>query len=425
MILRKSVTLKEKEKERMMTKILLCGASLSGNADGRAILDTVVEGILERVPNAEFTILCKYPKDDIPLCQKFGYKAYAWTTVQQILWCIPFYFFGRLLPMNPQKLPMPKALRSYFQHDIMVDLTGISFCDDRPFSSLLINTLWFLPALISKIPTVKIANSMGPFRKSYVRRGAELVLPTVDVLIARGDISYRLTREVFPAKQIYNLPDVAFCLTPCREERIEEILRTHGLSEKKYAVLGPSYVVNGLAGQERNLSVFAAAAEVIGEQTSLSLLLVPHSRAHSKTMGVDSTSDDVNVCRALQKYLAEKGIQADVLDEILDAHELKGVIGKAELVIASRYHLLIASVSSCVPSMALGWSHKYEEMFHLFDCETWVITHEQFEQELVRKKTTDFCGSIKEIKARLTERMPKVCSLSHKNIELICERLEG
>ncbi len=410
-----------------MTKILISGASLSGNADGRALLDTIAEGIRAGIPDASFTVLCKYPKDDLPLCEKFGYGAYSFTTVQQLLHCVPFYVFGklwRLLGLNPARLPMSKAIRSYFEHDVMVDLTGISFCDDRSFTGLIINTLWFLPALVSGVDTVKTACSMGPFRKWYVRFAARRVLPSVKALVARGDTSAELTRAFLPGRHIHNLPDVAFCLTPCSSARKDEILRAHGLEGQKYAVIGPSYVVDGLAGHELNMAVFTAAALAVKERTGLKLLLVPHSRAHSAALGVDSASDDANVCRALAARLAARGVEAEVLDEILDAHELKGVIGGAEFAIASRYHLLIASVSSGVPSLALGWSHKYEDMFRLFGLEKWAVKYGEFSEALAKEKTLSFLENIRGIKAALDAGLPGVCAQSRKNSALICELLK-
>jgi polysaccharide pyruvyl transferase WcaK-like protein len=45
------------------------------------------------------------------------------------------------------------------------------------------------------------------------------------------------------------------------------------------------------------------------------------------------------------------------------ALELKGVIGRARFVFGSRFHGLVSALSQGVPSVALGWSHKYGELF--------------------------------------------------------------
>ena len=49
--------------------------------------------------------------------------------------------------------------------------------------------------------------------------------------------------------------------------------------------------------------------------------------------------------------------------------ELKGIISTFHLFVASRYHSLVASMSSCVPSIAIGWNHKYSGLFEEFGVE--------------------------------------------------------
>ena len=42
--------------------------------------------------------------------------------------------------------------------------------------------------------------------------------------------------------------------------------------------------------------------------------------------------------------------------------ELKGVLGKAVLVVGSRFHALVGALSQGIPVIATSWSHKYEEL---------------------------------------------------------------
>lgn len=408
-----------------MKNVLIVGASLSGNADGLAMFDTFLEDMQEQMSHINYTVLCKYPKDDVPRCKKRGMRAYSFTTVYQAVVGIPFFFVGMILKkigLKPLIKMMPDSVRAYFNNDVMVDLTGISFSDDRPISSLIINTLWFLPAKVSGIPTIKIANTMGPFNKWYVRRVGRWVLKDVTVLIARGDISYNLTKELLPQRKIYNLPDIAFGLKPAKSDEIKKILDRYSIEVGNYVVIGPSYVVNGLAGQERNMKTYVVAVqEILKRFPTVKILLVPHSRAHSATIGVDSSSDDYTVCQKLQSELVKKGIDSDIIKERLDAHVLKGIIGNSMFVVGSRYHLLIAGLSSGVPCLAFGWNHKYEEAFDMFDCGEYVIRYEQFEDKTIKEKVTHFMNNISEIERIIKERLPKVQMQAKNNAKLVCE----
>jgi polysaccharide pyruvyl transferase WcaK-like protein len=74
-----------------------------------------------------------------------------------------------------------------------------------------------------------------------------------------------------------------------------------------------------------------------------------------------------------------------------DPRELKAVLGHATLVIGSRFHALVGSLSQGVPCIGVGWSHKYAELFKDFDVAHLLVT------EVEDTKTMD------ELIASLTE----------------------
>jgi polysaccharide pyruvyl transferase WcaK-like protein len=92
-------------------------------------------------------------------------------------------------------------------------------------------------------------------------------------------------------------------------------------------------------------------------------------------------SNDILIARNLQKRFGEKVLLIQESNPII----LKGILGSSLIVIGSRYHALVGSLSQCVPTLGTSWSHKYQMLFEDYDCvenlislvdETDVVTRE-------------------------------------------------
>ena len=411
-------------------KVLLCGAAFSGNMGAEAMYDAIIDGLRRRIPDADIAILSKYPKEDEKACRNRGVKMYSFPTVRQLSHGLPFYMAATLL--KSLKLPwrwlIGEWARPFFEYDILADASGIAFSSERSASSLVINTLWFLPAFVSGMPIVKVSQSLGPYDKRYVRIAGKWALQKIDTVICRGHLSYAYTQRLLPRKKLYNLPDAAICLKPTGGERTAELLQKHGLTKNRYIVVGPSFVMRGFL-KDDYIRLLSACIQEMRSATDMPIALIPHSRKHVKETLADSVSDDLDVCReTARRVWQDSQIQCVIVEEAYSSHELKSIIGNAHMAFGSRFHFLVAALSSGVPSMAVGWSHKYKELFDEFGVGE--FAKECRERDKFDDSMSDMLETLKRLLARqadvkkaIQRELPDVMERSKRNIELICERI--
>ena len=89
-------------------------------------------------------------------------------------------------------------------------------------------------------------------------------------------------------------------------------------------------------------------------------------------------SRDANLTRDLAR------VNNDEVIFSLSPITLKQEIGRADFLISSRYHGLVGGLSQNVPSISLGWSHKYEALLEDFGVAHWRNRDEEPEEHVNR-----------------------------------------
>ena len=369
----------------------------------------------------EVTLLSKYPRDDREACESQGWRMVPFSTGRQLL-CLPvalLYAMLRALGL-PRRWLARGALASYVESDVLVDLSGISFSDHRSLVGLAINCLWLLPAIATGIPWGKASQAMGPFDHWPVRMAARYCLSRAAVLVARGASSASYLRGLLPERTVHDLPDVAFLLPPAGVDEVRQLLGAIDIEpDEHYTIVGPSYVVASKMRAQRAvvtyIELMAKAVDALVEQSNLKVILLPHERAHTGRQ-----LDDIHVCREVYEACQHRD-RVQVFAASASAMHLKGVIARADVAMGSRFHFIVAAVSTGVPAMALGWSHKYLEVMQTLGHGHWAIQCDDVREHHFVSKIRELWDRRGVLRREILGRMPEIQRLAGENARLMVQ----
>ena len=194
---------------------------------------------------------------------------------------------------------------------------------------------------------VLLPQAFGPFSSHEIRTALRQLIEHCDLVFAREETSYQALAEVVGSDQrIRVAPDFTVSVegqVPAGfqgDPSTAFVVPNQRMLDKTEAHTQAAYIpffakaIDGLAGAGLRPIVLLHAPEDAA-------LVAPIAQAASARF--------------------------DVL-QIACPVQLKGVLGTARLVIGSRFHALVGALSQAVPTLACGWSHKYDQLMRQFDC---------------------------------------------------------
>lgn len=404
-------------------RITVIGSALSGNKGAAAMLESAVQTLGERLGEVDFTLLSMYPAEDraqnpYPNLEVVGADPKTLgVTINSLA------LAHRLLPPLRPLLRRHRAIRALTESDVLLDQGGITFTDGRE-KFLLYNVASILPALNLRTPVFKCAQAVGPFKNPINRIVSKVFLPKAQTLVTRG----RITHEFAEGLGLTNLvagADYAFSLEMDGTE--EQGLREAGVDlgffedgevvgvcpsvvlQKKVEARGDDYVGQMIAFIERL------------RRDGKKVLLVPHS----VRTGTEKThNNDLPLCTRIDDLLVP-GEDVLFVDRELSSQQLRHLIGRCDLFVASRFHAMVSSLAMAVPTLVIGWSHKYREVLEMFELEEWAFGHDQLTPAHLWERFEDLSARRDEVQGKLDQHLPEVKSRSLMQADLIAELVRG
>lgn len=386
--------------------LLVTGLCISRNLGGPAMALTLVDQVKKRIPDADFTFaIDPYPyKQEKKWADYYGLNIVRRDTA--FLYIINTYNFFRIARIvyriikgqaltfsdsREQNKIHKEFMEAYGNCDAVINMMGISYVGDgvrSPFEGIsTYSNLYY--ANKHKKPYAHFIQSFGPFDDWKVRFFAKRDFAQVDFVPARGNESARYCKSIVRnPEKVYDFPDTAILLPPADGKWIEDYLKKLNFWEKKYIVLSPSSViynmssnVGGSIGEDHVQSYYLIARKLLADNENL--LFLPHMYSDNKS------ECDREICRNVFNLLKNdvNGVsRCKIIEDDLDVSQTKGLMSKSKFAIVSRYHALVAAVSTGVPVVTVGWNIKYYDLMQYYGIESLALdTRKNNPQQLTEK----------------------------------------
>jgi polysaccharide pyruvyl transferase WcaK-like protein len=292
----------------------------------------------------------------------------------------------------PDRIKTAFGLTSDREIDGVLDASGFHYTDQLPTafarSEALAGRAWARRG----VPKIVMPQAFGPFEKRGTQRWTREALEQASLVFVRDRVSQNYVRQLQISTPTVLSPDFTIGMKPPTIDPI---------SERPFLALVPNTKLVTHGGLNRTQYVellvgFSGAAKANG----LTCVVVVHEKTD----------------HAIARQLADR-IGAPLFSDP-DPLVLKAALGQASAAVASRFHAVVGCVSQSVPTVALGWSHKYRELLDDFGVVDRLVTPESDPATTITDLLSDSAGNTRQ-KDRLPELLDKVELMWERTIDAL------
>ncbi len=257
-----------------------------------------------------------------------------------------------MLAAMPQQALHGRGWMAGSKIDLMVDCSGYGYGDMWSLERTRVRSEYAGRLKRHDAKIAVLPQAFGPFEKPEIRHACRRFFAHCDLIFARdGESRAHLLSLGVDESLVEIAPDVTHLVegaTPADAQAWE----------RRIAVVPNARMLDRGAQSARNAyREFLESSIRFIRSRDLEPVLIVHE------------DNDLPLARELA---SSPGCDCTMFHE--SALVLKGMLGAARGVIASRYHACISALSQGVPTLATSWSHKYEALFADYGCAELVIS---------------------------------------------------
>jgi colanic acid/amylovoran biosynthesis protein len=217
---------------------------------------------------------------------------------------------------------------------------------------------------------------------------------------------------------------MAFLLDPCSKKRINEIKIDEDTPKGKF-VLGVSlsslvekrYDKSNNTPGENFIQSMAKIMDRIIEEHKAKILFIAH------VTGPSISKDDRIIAKKVLEKMKNKR-SATVLSGNYRPEELKGLISECDVFLGSRMHSNIAALSTNVPTVAIGYSHKTTGIMRSLGMSEFELKIDNLEIDKLYATIVKAYNDKLKLISRLNYEIKKIKDKSRENVEIIKRLVE-
>ncbi len=224
------------------------------------------------------------------------------------------------------------------EKNIAVNVGGDTYCYDKPYISMFLNA----HAKKNNIPCVLWGCSI---EKDVIDDEIFRDLETYTMIFPRETLTYdNLVQVGIQTEKLYLMADPAFTLDTQEVQLPANFMRNNMLGVN----LSP-IVMNSARNKDLAMQSCCEIIDYAIKNTTMNIALIPH-------VYTENTED---ILPLRQLFLRYKHTNRVVLfSEYYNCKQLKYIISQCRFLVAARTHATIAGYSSCIPTLAIGYSIK-------------------------------------------------------------------
>lgn len=415
--------------------ISLIAATFYGNRGAEAMLSTSIAEIQQQSDeNLHFNVFSYYPLQDNSLVKSSNISIYSSTPSYLVLVLLPSAFFYKIFDffgLSFINRLLPNSVKALANSHMLICLAGVSFVAGRT-KFLPFNIATILPALLLGVPVIKFAQAMGSFEGLINKFAAKFFLSRCTFIFTRGEHTQSHLQQLLPNKNNFErADDIAFLFQPqyCLSTATGDL--DNGLQQLKdkhsngQLVIGicPSIVVAKRA-QAKGWNYAHSIAELIQAitQKGYTVALYPNATRHNEAEKMHN--NDLPLLDEIVNLLPlEIKTKIVLFSSSLNAGQIHQIINACDVHVVSRFHAMVVALSSSIPCLVIGWSHKYTEVMERFNQQDMVIDYKQGGLDTVLK-SFDLLVEERDTRTQaIIKALPSVRLLSQKQVQYVSNSL--